>query len=172
MPCRATQDRQVMVKSPDKTWSAGEGNANPLQYSCPENPMNSMKQLQSMGSQRVGHNLATEQQSEYETQFLKINLFKLEDNYSTVLWWFLPYMDMNQPRVYMCPPSEPPFHLPPHPIPLDCPRAPALSALSHASNLDWSSVSHMVTYMFHCCSLRSSHPHLLPQSQKLKKYFL
>ena len=95
-----------MVKSPDKTWSAGEGNANPLQYSCPENPMNSMKRPQSMGSQRVGHNLATEQQSEYKTQFLKINLFKLEDNYSTVLWWFLPYMDMNQPRVHVSPTSQ------------------------------------------------------------------
>ena len=27
----------------DKTWSCGEGNGNPLQYSCFENPMNSMK---------------------------------------------------------------------------------------------------------------------------------
>ena len=27
----------------DKMWSAGEGNVNPLQYSCLENPMNSMK---------------------------------------------------------------------------------------------------------------------------------
>jgi len=36
---------------------------------------------------------------------------------------------------------EPP-HLPPHPIPQGCPRAPALSALFHASNLDWSSISH------------------------------
>ena len=43
MPCRATQDRQVMVESSDKTWSTGEGNGKPLQYSCLENPMNSMK---------------------------------------------------------------------------------------------------------------------------------
>ena len=28
MPCRATQDRWVMVDSSDKTWSTGEGNAN------------------------------------------------------------------------------------------------------------------------------------------------
>ena len=27
----------------DKTWSIGEGNGKPLQYSCLENPMNSMK---------------------------------------------------------------------------------------------------------------------------------
>ena len=43
MPCRATQDGQVMVESSDKTWSAGEENGKPLQYSCLENPMNSMK---------------------------------------------------------------------------------------------------------------------------------
>ena len=39
----ATQDRWVMVESSDETWSAGEGNGKPLQYSCLENPMNSMK---------------------------------------------------------------------------------------------------------------------------------
>ena len=43
MLCRATQDRQVMVERSDKTWSTGEGNGKPLQYSCLENPMNSMK---------------------------------------------------------------------------------------------------------------------------------
>ena len=32
-----------MVESSDKTWSSGEGNGKPLQYSCLENPMNSMK---------------------------------------------------------------------------------------------------------------------------------
>ena len=53
-----------------------------------------------------------------------------------------------------------------HPIPQGCPSAPALSALSHASNLDWRSISHMVIYMFQCYSLKSSHPCLLPQSPK------
>ena len=43
MPGRATQGRWVMVESSNKTWSIGEGNAKPLQYSCLENPMNSMK---------------------------------------------------------------------------------------------------------------------------------
>ena len=32
-----------MVESCDKTWSTGEGNGKPLQYSCLENPLNSMK---------------------------------------------------------------------------------------------------------------------------------
>ena len=43
MPCRATQDRWVMVESSDKMWSTGEGNGKPLQYSCLKNRMNSMK---------------------------------------------------------------------------------------------------------------------------------
>ena len=43
MPCRANQDRWVTVESSDKMWSTGEGNGKPLQYSCLENPMNSMK---------------------------------------------------------------------------------------------------------------------------------
>ena len=43
MPCRATQDRRVMMESSDKMWSTGEGNGKPLQYSCLENPMNNMK---------------------------------------------------------------------------------------------------------------------------------
>ena len=32
-----------MVERSDKMWSPGEGNGKPLQYSCLENPMNSMK---------------------------------------------------------------------------------------------------------------------------------
>ena len=32
-----------MVESSDKMWSTGEGNGKPLQYSCLENPMNSMR---------------------------------------------------------------------------------------------------------------------------------
>ena len=32
-----------MVESSDKTWSTGEGNGKTLQYSCLDNPMNSMK---------------------------------------------------------------------------------------------------------------------------------
>ena len=44
MRCRATQDKQVMAESSDKTWSIGEGNGKPLQYSCLENnPMTGMK---------------------------------------------------------------------------------------------------------------------------------
>ena len=43
MPCRATQDVRVMVESSVKMWSTGEGTGKTFQYSCLENPMNSMK---------------------------------------------------------------------------------------------------------------------------------
>ena len=43
MLCGATQDGWVMVERFDRMWSTGEGHGKPLQYSCLENPMNSMK---------------------------------------------------------------------------------------------------------------------------------
>ena len=73
---------------------------------------------------------------------------------------------MNQPWVYVQAHPEPQSHLPPHPIPQGHPSAPALSTLSHALNLVWRSVSHMIIHMFQCYSLKSSHPRLLPQSPK------
>ena len=39
----ATQDGWVIVERSDRMWSTGEGNGKPLQYSCHEKPMNSMK---------------------------------------------------------------------------------------------------------------------------------
>ena len=57
-------------------------------------------------------------------------------------------------------------HFPPHPIPQGHPSAPALRTLSHASNLDSRSLSHMIIYMFQCYSLKSSHSRLLPQNPK------
>ena len=39
----ATQDGRVMVERFDRMWPTGEGNGKPLEYSCLENPMNSMK---------------------------------------------------------------------------------------------------------------------------------
>ena len=48
MPHRATQDGWVIVETSDETWSKGEGNGKPLQHSCLENPMNSMKRQKDM----------------------------------------------------------------------------------------------------------------------------
>ena len=62
---------------------------------------------------------------------------------------------------------NPPCPLPPHPIPQGHPSRLALSTLSHALNLDWWSISHMVIYMLQCYSLKSSHSRLLPQSPEV-----
>ena len=43
MPCGATQDEWVMVERSDRMWVTGEGNGKPLQHTCLENSMNSMK---------------------------------------------------------------------------------------------------------------------------------
>ena len=48
MLCKAIEDGQVIVKSSDKMCSTGGGNGNPLQYSCLENPMHSMKRQKDM----------------------------------------------------------------------------------------------------------------------------
>ena len=67
MPFGATQDGQVMVERSDRMWSSGEGNGKPLQYSCLENPMNSMKRqndriLKEELHKLVGAQYATEDQ--------------------------------------------------------------------------------------------------------------
>ena len=84
-----------------------------------------------------------------------------------MLGWFLPYIGMNNPWVCMCPPIWNPSHFHPQAIPLVCPSALALSALLHASNLHRTPILRVVIYMFQWSSLKSSHPHLLPQSLKV-----
>ena len=63
----ATQDGWVMVERSDRMWSTGEGNDKPLQYSCLESPMNSMKRqndriLKEKLSRSVGAQYATGEQ--------------------------------------------------------------------------------------------------------------
>ena len=91
----------------------------------------------------------------------------MEANYFTILRWFLPYIDMNQPWVYTCSPIlntlPPPF--PSHPSRFsqctgsECPVS--------CIKLGLVIYSHMAIYMFQCCSLKSSHPRFLPQSPKV-----
>ena len=68
--------------------------------------------------------------------------------------------------VHVFPILNPHTHLPPHPIPLGHPSAPAPSTLYHASNLAWRFISHMIIYMFQCHCPKSCHPRPLPQSPK------
>ena len=78
----------------------------------------------------------------------------------------LPYIDINQPWVCMCPPSWTPLPPPSPSHPSGSLQCTGPEDPSHTSNLDWWSVSHMIIYMFQCCCLKSSHPCLLPQSPK------
>ena len=59
MPHRASQDGCVMMESSNKTWSTGEGNAKPLQCSCIENVMNSMKKQKDEVPRSIGAQYTT-----------------------------------------------------------------------------------------------------------------
>ena len=65
---------------------------------------------------------------------------------------------MNQPWIYMCSPSWSPLPPPSPSHPSGSSQCTSPEHLSHASNLGWWSVSHLIIYMFQCYSLRSSHP--------------
>ena len=55
-PLANAGDTREVSSIPGLGRSPGEGHGNPLQYSCLENPMDREAwRLQSMGSQRVGH---------------------------------------------------------------------------------------------------------------------
>ena len=77
-----------------------------------------------------------------------------------------PRSPLPDPRRSLRPWARGSYH-PVCPIPLGCSFALALGALLHALSLRWSSILHMVMYMFQCYSLKSSHPHLLPHSPKV-----
>ena len=91
-------------------------------------------------------------------------LFFLEVNLSQHCGGPVTHLHGSVTGAHVSPHPEPPSHLPPHTTPLGCPRALALNALLHASNLHWSSILLMVIYMFQCYSLISSQPRLLPHS--------
>ena len=92
----------------------GEGHGNPLQYSCLEGPMDRGAWRATVhGVARVGHNLATKR-----PLYNIVVVFAIQRHESAT-------------GAHVSPHPEPPSHLPPHPIPLGCPRAPALSALLH-----------------------------------------
>ena len=109
---------------------------------------------------------------DYSTCYSSINnifflfIYQLEANYFTILQWFLTYIDMNQPWIYMCSPSRSPLPPSSPPDPSGSSQCTRPEHLSHASNLAWRSVSPQIIYMFRCCSLKTSHPRLLPQSPK------
>ena len=68
---------------------------------------------------------------------------------NTILWWFLPYIDMNQPWVYMCSTilNTPSTSLPTPSLWI------VLEHHLHALHMHRSSVLHMAIYMFQCYCL-------------------
>ena len=98
--------------------------------------------------------------------YQSVLFFFLEANYFTMLEWFCHTLTCVSHGCSCVPHPELPSHLPPHPIPQGHASAPAPSTLSHASNLAWRSVSHII-YMFQCYSPKSFHLRLLPQSPKV-----
>ena len=65
----ATQDRRVMVERSDRMWYTGEGNGKPLQYSCLENPMKSMKrQNDQIRSDQISRSVVSDSLRPHESQ--------------------------------------------------------------------------------------------------------
>ena len=87
--------------------------------------------------------------------------------YFIILYWFYHTLTWIHHGCTCVPHPELPSHLPPHPIPLGPPSAPAPSSLSHALNLDWQFFSHMIIYMFQCHSPISSCPPSPTESKRL-----
>ena len=88
MPVGSTQDGQVMVERFDRMWSTGEANGKPLQYSCLENPMDSIKRqndriLKEELPRSVGAQYATGQQ--WRNNFRKNERMKPKQN-NAQLW--------------------------------------------------------------------------------------
>ena len=112
----------------------------------------------------------------------KIKLIKIHFQNKTLIWFtglqnrnffffntvvVFAILDMNQPWIYLCSPSWSPL-LPPTPSqPSGSSQCTSPEHLSHASNLGCWSVSPLIVYLFQCCSLRTSHSCLLPQSLKV-----
>ena len=78
-----------MVKRSDRMWSTGEGNGKPLQYSCLENPVNSMKRqtdrmlkeelLRSIGAQYATGDQWRSNSRKYEGMEPKQNQYPIVD---------------------------------------------------------------------------------------------
>ena len=65
----ATQDKQVIAESSDKTWFTGEGNDKPPQYTCHENLMNWIKGLSSpAGDQTCAPSIGSSESEPLDSQ--------------------------------------------------------------------------------------------------------
>ena len=72
--------------------------------------------------------------------FSYFSFFPLEDNCFPILYWPLPYINMNRPQIYICP-------LLPRPLSHPIPSRVGLSSLWHTANSHLLSTLHMVMYV-------------------------
>ena len=89
----------------------------------------------------------TESVRSYLATHLWTILFLLENNCFTLLCWFLQFINMNQPQVYM---SAPSWTSLPLPTPSHLSRlspSTVLSSLHHTANSHWLPILHTVMYV-------------------------
>ena len=93
-------------------------------------------------------------------------------NYVIILWWFLPYIGMNQPRVYMCPPSQIP--LPPHSLSHPSGLSQYTGFECPVSCVELGLVIHFIYGNIHVSMLffQTIPPSLSPQSPKVCSLYL
>ena len=98
MLCRATQDRQVMVESSDKSWATGEVNGKLPQYSYLENPMNGMKtnslaivKTRASLIAQLEKNLPAMWETWVQSLGWEVPLEKGMATYSSILTWRIPW---------------------------------------------------------------------------------
>ena len=105
----------------------------------------------------------------YHLQCNLFLIFKLAANYFTILWWFFAiYWHESATGVHVSHHPEPRSNsLPTPPLWVVPEHQLWVPCFMHCINLHWSTILHMIRYMFQCYSLISSHPHLLPQSPKV-----
>ena len=108
------QETWEVVSIPGSGRSPEGGHSNPLSIHSWRVPWTEEPgRLWSMGSQRVRQSWSdlAHTHIKYEGHFLNLFIY-FNCKLTTILWWFLPYIDMNQPQVYVCPPSQNPLPLP------------------------------------------------------------
>ena len=88
-------------------------------------------------------------------------------NHFTILCWFLPYVNMNWPRVHMYPLTLNPPPPPSAGYPSGLSQSTGFGCLLHALNSHWPSILHMVMYMLNAilASVSILQPHFIPLKQ-------
>ena len=133
----------------------GEGNGNPLQYSCLGNLMD----RGAWGATVQGIAKSWTQLSNWTTTAthnqIDCDFFTLQNCIGFAIHWHESAMGVHVFPILNA-----------LPISLPIPIPPAPRTLYHASNLDWRFISHVIIYMFQCHSPISSCPRPLPQSPK------